>query len=553
MRRGRPPYPDLLTPREQEVLDLLRRGLTNQEIADRLGISLPGARYHVSEILSKLGVDSRQEAAAWSMEASGSRRWSFAFLAAPVQKLTAGGIGKGIAAGTIGVAAVALALLALGVIAMGGPTNGPDYGDCSSGEESSNCPAGKLAYVQDGDIWSKQLRDGTPQRLTTDKRSFAPAWSPSGDWLLFRKRAEGGETEHWLARADGSNSRRLEASETGYAWSPVSDTYASVQGGGLIVQDADGSNLRDLLPRPDAGILREVRFVWSPDGAWLAYSRRERPASGPADSWDYVAIWRVRPDGSDSAQVVTARAGTDVDARGAPAVGFTPIGFLPDARGVLYTAEPLQSDARAESMELRRVAIDGGQAFRTQFRAFPNYRDFLDYAEDGSLAVLIAGTANFSPSGSTWHDMQLVYIRPLGRDWGGLPGEGKADVSPAISPDASSIVFASSPAFGSDLDPPEVNQRRIWIIKRSGPIGGREQLSDDPDYRDERPQWSRDGRHILFARLSATDSRAPASLWSLELDRGSISKVQDGLSLPPHGDMVKGHVPWEQVFDWWQP
>ena len=59
MRRGRPPYPDLLTPREQEVLGLLRHGLTNQQIADRLSISLPGARYHVSEILSKLDVSTR--------------------------------------------------------------------------------------------------------------------------------------------------------------------------------------------------------------------------------------------------------------------------------------------------------------------------------------------------------------------------------------------------------------------------------------------------------------------------------------------------------------
>jgi DNA-binding NarL/FixJ family response regulator len=56
MRRGRPPYPDVLTPREQEVMTLLREGRTNREIAERLGISLNGARYHVSEILSKLGV-----------------------------------------------------------------------------------------------------------------------------------------------------------------------------------------------------------------------------------------------------------------------------------------------------------------------------------------------------------------------------------------------------------------------------------------------------------------------------------------------------------------
>ncbi len=56
--------PDELTPREREVFDLLRLGLTNEEIAERLGISLDGAKYHVSQILSKLGVSTREEAAA---------------------------------------------------------------------------------------------------------------------------------------------------------------------------------------------------------------------------------------------------------------------------------------------------------------------------------------------------------------------------------------------------------------------------------------------------------------------------------------------------------
>lgn len=64
-RRGRPRHPDVLTPREWEVLAFLREGLSNEQIADRLQISLAGAKYHVSEILSKLGLESRQEAAAW--------------------------------------------------------------------------------------------------------------------------------------------------------------------------------------------------------------------------------------------------------------------------------------------------------------------------------------------------------------------------------------------------------------------------------------------------------------------------------------------------------
>jgi NarL family two-component system response regulator LiaR len=57
------PFPDYdLTPREREVLSLLTKGLSNPEIADRLGISPSTAKAHVSNILSKMGVSSRAEA-----------------------------------------------------------------------------------------------------------------------------------------------------------------------------------------------------------------------------------------------------------------------------------------------------------------------------------------------------------------------------------------------------------------------------------------------------------------------------------------------------------
>jgi DNA-binding CsgD family transcriptional regulator len=77
-KRGRPRYPDVLTPREWEVLSLLREGLTNDQIAERL-VTLHAARYHVSEILSKLGVATREEAAAWQPEERPAHRWSLAF------------------------------------------------------------------------------------------------------------------------------------------------------------------------------------------------------------------------------------------------------------------------------------------------------------------------------------------------------------------------------------------------------------------------------------------------------------------------------------------
>jgi DNA-binding NarL/FixJ family response regulator len=56
-----------LSVREQEVLDLVRQGLSNAEIASRLFISPKTAEHHVSRILTKLGVRSRGEAAAMAV------------------------------------------------------------------------------------------------------------------------------------------------------------------------------------------------------------------------------------------------------------------------------------------------------------------------------------------------------------------------------------------------------------------------------------------------------------------------------------------------------
>jgi len=55
-----------LTPRELEVLRLLGEGEANKAIAADLGISERTARTHVSNILAKLGLSSRTQAALWA-------------------------------------------------------------------------------------------------------------------------------------------------------------------------------------------------------------------------------------------------------------------------------------------------------------------------------------------------------------------------------------------------------------------------------------------------------------------------------------------------------
>lgn len=61
------PYAEPLSPRELEVLGLIVEGLSNQQISDRLIISLPTTKTHVRNILNKLAVDDRTQAAVHAM------------------------------------------------------------------------------------------------------------------------------------------------------------------------------------------------------------------------------------------------------------------------------------------------------------------------------------------------------------------------------------------------------------------------------------------------------------------------------------------------------
>jgi DNA-binding CsgD family transcriptional regulator len=126
-----------LSPRQRQVLDLISRGRTNAEIADSLGVSLDGAKYHVREILGKLGVDSREEAASY---------WhAYNRPTARLARALSGVFGLGTLKAVVGGAAIiaaggAVAAIVVGINAARQDTSGGEPAATIPPEETPNPP-----------------------------------------------------------------------------------------------------------------------------------------------------------------------------------------------------------------------------------------------------------------------------------------------------------------------------------------------------------------------------------------------------------------------------
>ena len=148
---------DELTPRQHEVLGLIAAGKTNPEIAERLGITLDGAKFHVREILGKLEVDSREEAAAWWR----AQRGVSARVASAARALLPGSWLKTAIAGS------ALGGLALGSVVVGLALNG------GSGKDPVVLPACNA----DEFIWSIEVAPSSAPVSGLDYALFASSVS----------------------------------------------------------------------------------------------------------------------------------------------------------------------------------------------------------------------------------------------------------------------------------------------------------------------------------------------------------------------------------------
>ena len=75
-KRGRPAHDDQLTPAEWRVVEAVRHGMSNREIAERRRISLDAVKFHVANALQKLGLKNRAALKRWNGVAKSSALFS---------------------------------------------------------------------------------------------------------------------------------------------------------------------------------------------------------------------------------------------------------------------------------------------------------------------------------------------------------------------------------------------------------------------------------------------------------------------------------------------
>ena len=398
---------------------------------------------------------------------------------------------------------------------------------------------GKLAYVQGGDVWVRELPDGEPQRLTADGCNSEPHWSPSGEWLTFRK-----GDDMWVMRADGANVHRIPtASPQDCVWSPVADRLGYISGrASLYIIEPD--ELADTGPRGKGHVLLQPAIeeeplttlhslVWSPDGRQLAYVLQSgQPGALP----DRVSIGAV--DLESGPHELYALPSPPQD-------GLITAGWTPDGQSILFWIDTLFSaSAMADGLSLACLPVEGGEpTVVTDFTLL--HPDFRSRSLAGQCVALTVGAGR-----ETWTNKRIALVDVETGSIDYLTDETTSAFSPALSPDGRAIAYVAAPDIGhvggGDTAKAGTAQRRIWVMNVDG--SNQRPVTGDPAYRDERPLWSADGSHVLLARMN---EGGHSSVWLLDLADGTLQRVVDQLTPAPDWFGNYGHIAWDQFFDWW--
>lgn len=397
--------------------------------------------------------------------------------------------------------------------------------------EKNQASLGKLAYVQGSRLWVKDLPDGQPVEWRGPQDSgdiSRPRWSPSGNWLAYRK----GEDQLVIAGQNGVIFTSGPVID--FAWSPAADLLVFIDGeSSLINYEPSGSPQEQLLLyTPENG--RITQLAWSPDGEWIAF-RQEGDREGMAIG----ELWKISVYGGDPVRLATPEEGV-----------YRIAGWSPDGAHLAFWMGGPSASLAADGLALATVSSHGGLPVRLA-EAGLAYDGFFSAGPFG--ADLMA--ASIGGGRETWHNKRILVF--TAGNTAHVSSLEQAAISPAWSPDGAQLAYSAMPNEEGDLAGGEplrqaLMERRIWIWDAAN--GQARQITGDPDYRDERPLWSRDGQSLLVARL---DSSGNAGLALVPLEGGETVQVLE--PSPATGWLREqslygyyGYIEWGDLYDWWQ-
>lgn len=388
---------------------------------------------------------------------------------------------------------------------------------------------GVLAYVQSDGIWLRDLPDGRPRRIAAGGNIQRPRFSPSGHWIAYTM-----DEVVYVASSDGRQMARLDGSNA--QWRADRDH--------LIVEQETGLNLfsaANAWGTPAWSIAGgQLPVVFSPNAAEMAYAD-EAEISG-VRSGRLCCVTTAQP--AESPRVVAMESGN----------GIIPYRWMGDTRELLYWLdEDFSASAKSDGLQLFRVPVltSAGAQRSLGITTLVN-EDFLSLAPGADALAVAAGGGR-----DACEDKRIARIEWPSGEVRYLTDKLTAAVSPAWSPDGNSIAYSAAPAVpngcgGGERMREALAKRRIWTIDAAG-SSRPTALTGEDRYRDEEPQWSPDGRHLLFCRI---DDARNQTVWLMRSDGTGAEQVAGPLDANNADDAdlawfgYYGTIDWGARIDW---